>query len=140
MRPLLHQIPLLPFCVIFLSSLFLLLSNACFCFAQHSVQGQAVGFLHSGVLITGSHVSCSHLFPPLPHLFIPPPPMISSRFSSLNIWTSFKERARSTSKTEAERVNLLLLSPTLPPRTGLSGPSLHHSHLPRMLHCSSGSV
>lgn len=38
------------------------------------VQWQAVGFLHSGLLITGSHVSCSHLFPPLPHLFIPPPP------------------------------------------------------------------
>lgn len=36
-----------------------------FCFAQRSVQGQAVGFLHSGVLITGSRVSCSHLSPPL---------------------------------------------------------------------------
>lgn len=48
----------------------LLLPNAHFCFAQCSVQGQAMGFLHSGVLITGSHVSCSHLFPPLPHLFI----------------------------------------------------------------------
>lgn len=48
----------------------LLLPNVHFCFAQCSVQGQAVGFLHSGVLITGSHVSCSHLSPPLPHLFI----------------------------------------------------------------------
>lgn len=44
-------------------------SNACFCSAQCAVQQQPVGFQHSGVLITGSHVSCSHPYPSLPHLF-----------------------------------------------------------------------
>lgn len=67
----------------FLSALHLLLAH------MHSfvlpVQWLAVGFLHSELLITGSHVSCSHLFPPLPHLFIFPP----FRYPPLNIWTDF---------------------------------------------------
>lgn len=70
MGPWLHQIPFLPFCVIFLPS------SKMHAFVL-PVQWQALGFLHSGVLITGSHVSCSHLFPPLPHLFIFSP-LISS--------------------------------------------------------------
>lgn len=46
------------------------------------VQRQAVGFLHSGLLITGSHVSCSH--PPTSSPFHSP-----LRYPSLNIWTDF---------------------------------------------------
>lgn len=37
------------------------------------VQWQAVGFVHSGLLITESHVSCSHLSPPTSSPFHSPP-------------------------------------------------------------------
>lgn len=56
---------------------------------------------------------CLLFSPPLlPHLFIFLP-LISSLVPSLNMWTVFFKE--STSKTESERVNLLLLSPTLSP-------------------------
>lgn len=89
-------------------------SNACFCSAQCAVQQQPVGFQHSGVLITGSHVSCSHLFPltSSPFSFFP---HWYALFPSPSIWTAFQESAQSTSKPEAERVNLLLLYTALPP-------------------------
>lgn len=87
------------------------------------VRRSALGFLHSGVLITGSHVSCSHLFPsPLPHLFIPERPLhaplpspphqnIPTGFLFFGVFLGFifKREPPSTSKTEAARVNLLLL-------------------------------
>lgn len=74
--PQLRQIPLLPFLCDFFSPLSFplppLFSSSQMCAFVLPVQRLALGFLHSGVLITGSQVSCSHLFPsPLPHLFIP---------------------------------------------------------------------
>lgn len=100
-----------------------------------------MGFLHSGVLITGSHASCSHLFPPLPHLFIFPH-WYSISIPSLNIWTVFFFLRESSVhiKDPGWAGQFVAPFPDSSPSTSHSRPSLHCNHLPRMLHCSSISA
>lgn len=102
----------------------------------NTVQRQAVGFLHSGVLITASHASCSHMHS-LPH-----PPLQLPHFQFLiyflssSLWTYGLVFQKETSPHQRlSWAGQFVAPPTLslPPATADS--PAPQQDLPRMLRC-----